>query len=44
MPSSIDIPIVNGWHVTIFRPVLWLLVVVAAGLAAAAVNALRARS
>ncbi len=44
MRGGIDIPIANGWHVTIFGPVMWLLVVVVAGLVAVAVKALRARS
>lgn len=44
MQGSIDIPIANGWHLTIFRPAIWLLVVVVAGLVAVAVKALRARS
>jgi hypothetical protein len=41
--DSIDIPIANGRHLTIFGPALWLLLVVAAGLVAVAVKALRAR-
>ena len=44
MPGSIDIPIAKGWHVTVFRPGIWLLVVIVAGLAAAAVTVRRARS
>ena len=32
MQSSIDIPLANGWHVTIFGPAMWLLVVAAASL------------
>ena len=43
MQSSIDIPLANGWHVTIFGPAMWLLVVAAAGLVAVAVKALRVR-
>jgi hypothetical protein len=27
MENSIDIPLVNGWHVTIFHPAIWLLIV-----------------
>ena len=44
MQGSIDIPIAHGWHVTIFAPAMWLLVVVVVSLAAVAVKALRARS
>jgi hypothetical protein len=44
MQDSIDIPIAFRWHATIFRPTMWLLAVAVAGLVAAAVKALRARS
>jgi hypothetical protein len=37
--QSIDIPLANGWHVTIFPPAMWLLVLVAAGLVVVAVKA-----
>lgn len=32
MERTIDIPIWNGWHVTIFQPVFWLLLIAEAGL------------
>jgi hypothetical protein len=44
MQGSIDLPISNGWHVTLFLPAMWLLVVVVGCLAAVAVTALRTRS
>ena len=38
VPESIDIPLVHGWHVTLFRPALWLLGLVAATLVVIAVK------
>lgn len=44
MHSNIDIPLANGWHVTVFPPAFGLLAVAAAVLAVVAMTLWRARS
>jgi hypothetical protein len=43
VPDSIDIALIHGWHVTIFRPALWLLGLIAAGLIVIAVKVWQTR-